>query len=426
MGSYNYTCSFSGLPIQSGDPVRVFLLSSSPYGAGWFPRTWPLKATYDDYGRVREVEEVLLVQNWLDGFKFDLIEKGWGDNSIHDCGVTKDMTFDQLWEAVGQGRVQVKGNVDFNIAEYGLPPNKKFNARLAADSKRNCPKGRPTLQRVKRALTKAGFQLFEGMHGLNVYMVDTEGLAPVRVRVGDFGGDHHEALKPVRDLLKKKYAVLIHPGSGSYSHDVELSVFPKPGTKTPQGHDERLASKAEKTPRRLKVAVSMVREDVWQEFLALKLKYQYSTAVDSISKAQSLMESIFVRNLDTKKQLLESQKRGPEYSDYSSFLLRTGMPYEFGQMVRNEVPYTVGQGTHYQMLTRDFLEGHLTEEVYRGLLNDMAEFIQMRWVLKSVGKGFEPSYPGGQDTDWPRFQRVSQAIDRVVKACQVREKARGY
>ena len=62
MGSYDYTCGVSNLPISCGTDVRVLLLSKNPYdlmGSSacemhslWVPRTFPIKGKYDDYGNI--------------------------------------------------------------------------------------------------------------------------------------------------------------------------------------------------------------------------------------------------------------------------------------------------------------------------------------------------------------------------------------
>ena len=104
MGSFDYTCCVSGLPISDGTPIRYLLLTENPYNSPaehtcyiddrWALRTFPLRAEYDDYGSVQIVQEGLLRDIWLEGFKRDLVERGTGDNSCHDVPVRKDMTFE--------------------------------------------------------------------------------------------------------------------------------------------------------------------------------------------------------------------------------------------------------------------------------------------------------------------------------------------
>lgn len=102
MGSFAATCAISELPIEAGDKVRYLLLSSNPYieenikcySTGlWFPRTYPLQAVYNDYGSIDNVVQPNLCQGFLDGLKLDMIEKGWGDNSVHDVPAKKRYDF---------------------------------------------------------------------------------------------------------------------------------------------------------------------------------------------------------------------------------------------------------------------------------------------------------------------------------------------
>lgn len=66
MGSFNGTCGVSGLPIVWRDPVRWFFIYRMPerYQSSlidrqsrWKALTLPFKGTYDDYGRIEDVEE---------------------------------------------------------------------------------------------------------------------------------------------------------------------------------------------------------------------------------------------------------------------------------------------------------------------------------------------------------------------------------
>lgn len=81
MGSFDLMCAVSNLPIQGGDPVRYFLLThragdrnGRSCGADdvWFPRTPPMRVTYDDYGRCRETPRELMAKAWEAQFREDL------------------------------------------------------------------------------------------------------------------------------------------------------------------------------------------------------------------------------------------------------------------------------------------------------------------------------------------------------------------
>jgi hypothetical protein len=128
MGSFSSTCAISGLGIDAGDPVRYMLLTETPYGddnlsTPWFPRTFPLKGKYDDYGGVEDVEEGPQRDVWMAALQLDIIEREVGDNYIHDVAVTKDMTFEDIQNALWEGRVQVVSDMnrtDFDVGFDGL------------------------------------------------------------------------------------------------------------------------------------------------------------------------------------------------------------------------------------------------------------------------------------------------------------------
>src|SRR4051812_23628121 len=104
MGSFSYTCGVSRLPIHAGHKVRYMLLTQNPYNDStkcspndwWFPRSFPLRAEYNDYGSVENVEEGVGRELWMEALKIDLVSVGTGDNSIHDVPTSKNMSWDEL------------------------------------------------------------------------------------------------------------------------------------------------------------------------------------------------------------------------------------------------------------------------------------------------------------------------------------------
>jgi hypothetical protein len=102
MGSFASTCCVSNLAIEAGDKVKFLLLAKNPYNSDsnntcymhdiWVPRTLPITAEYNDYGSIEKWETGLAQELWMEGFQFDLIEKGTGDNSYHDVPIRKQST----------------------------------------------------------------------------------------------------------------------------------------------------------------------------------------------------------------------------------------------------------------------------------------------------------------------------------------------
>ncbi len=130
MGSFHTTCNISQLPILPGDKVRVLFLLKSIYaidppnkmvlGNGkngregtystdfWVPWNIPLKAVYDDYGRVQDVEEGPNLQLFHACLREALAEVPQGENPYHDPGTSIDMDWEQMWWVAQEGRLRLK------------------------------------------------------------------------------------------------------------------------------------------------------------------------------------------------------------------------------------------------------------------------------------------------------------------------------
>lgn len=84
MGCWNETCGISQMPIEGGDPVRMFLIVEAEHwdegGALyystdlWKPFGLPLKGTYDEYGGLENIEEDALSDLLLESLKEILVE----------------------------------------------------------------------------------------------------------------------------------------------------------------------------------------------------------------------------------------------------------------------------------------------------------------------------------------------------------------
>ena len=122
------------------------------------PRTFPLRAKYDDYGRATEVEEGPAKEVWLDGFRYDLLERGTGDNSVHDVPVRKDMNFEELMLAIQESRLRVKMAtfLEERIRETEVEARKILGERVP---KKTLNPAIPTIKRVRKLITKAGFKV---------------------------------------------------------------------------------------------------------------------------------------------------------------------------------------------------------------------------------------------------------------------------
>lgn len=84
MGCWNETCGITQMPICGGDKVRMFLIVANDYEGYddchsyttdlWRPFGLPLKGTYDEYGRIEDIEEDAMSDLLLESIKEIVVE----------------------------------------------------------------------------------------------------------------------------------------------------------------------------------------------------------------------------------------------------------------------------------------------------------------------------------------------------------------
>lgn len=406
MGSFALTCTVSGLPILAGDPVRFILLTESPYKdeiacyshSIWFPRSFPLRAKYNDYGSVMDFEEGPARDLWLECLKMDLVERGWGDNSFHDVPTTKDMSFDQLLAALWERRVRVRREFRENTLNIG-------NTRSTA------PKGVPTRKRVQRALERAGLPIYGGYDNSsnsNGYMVNAVRYGTVRVRWQEFGGEHVEKLKIAQASLER-YATMICAGSGSYAHEAELIVGVKPGTKDYHGSP----GKDPKAP--LSVESCMIREDVWQALCSIDSQDAFSRSslpLKTIRKHAKNYWNECVQNVR------EAKTSSTALGSFGSYLAMSA--YDSNNIVgaycgKNSIPFSVGLATNWRKMLEKYVDFGLAKQDLELFLDSVAEMIHVQQILRCIRYWWRPSYScGPQFGDWKAHEQALQAFASIA------------
>jgi hypothetical protein len=312
MGSFAFTCCISGLPIHGGDKVRFFLLNKNPFygkvqdacemNGIWEPRTFPLRATYDDYGRAVEIEKGPEKQVWLKGFQYDLLERGTGHNSCHDIPVRKSMKFSKLMEAIWESRLRVK-MVNFRSLLLN-------NASLEAEALSGTPAqpvtklnpAIPNLRRVRKILRGSGFKVSDKGF-CDGYLLNKKSFGCVRIR-WSYGGDIQGKLTLLQPALSERFETELHPGelfegSVSYKEEPCLLVKPKSGSVD-------LKTLKPKKETKVLVAQAMVREDVWEVILDLnrielsKVEKRVRDLWDDLGKTT---DDGFIRDLKSSESL---------------------------------------------------------------------------------------------------------------------------
>lgn len=426
MGSFAFTCAVSGLPIHPSEPVRFFMLTQNPYDENlrcyahsfWFPRCFPLRAKYNDYGSVEECEDGPLRQAWMDGLRLDLIERGWGANSCHDVSTSKDMSFDDLLVALWEGRVQVNREVSFDelypiqaanrkklraaLEAAGIDPGEPFKENL----EKHLSTGIPTLRRLSEVATQAGFEIFAGNHHPNALMLDDDaGLGCIRVRVGTFG-EPGDALERVEQAIRAAgYATVMTPGTGSYADRVELLVFPAPGTKGWGGGISRNPPRTEP----LAVCQAMIREDVWQSLLRIEVESEYESDRLRFQEYQEAAHTAWA--------LLKKTSKADPLGESA---LRTRAEGLAALFFHDAIPFSVGLATAFRVVARQ----DLTEDQVADFLQTAAEFLFIAHVLASTRYQWRPSYSNGpQYGGWGLHAKVLQGFAKIAQGRQDEEDA---
>lgn len=275
MGDFSMTCSISGLGISGGTPVRCLLLTGYPYSnddprRAWIVRTPPLRARYNSYGSIEEIhkDDKIIADLWLRGLREDLIERGLGDNSVHDVPTAKDMSFAELLDAVRAGRVAVRQDAK----HFWRRPRKDDALGLAAahESQRALV---PSLRAIEGVLAKDAALIESYPDPVsrtaceNKFVVDEPVPHLVRVRFGRYqhGTAHRTALNAGLTAIKRAgFVGVVAAGSGRYSDEADLLVLPAPNAKDHVSGPQWDRADQDK---HLTVAMAMVREDVWQALI---------------------------------------------------------------------------------------------------------------------------------------------------------------
>jgi hypothetical protein len=411
MGSFAYTCCISGLPIEAGDKVRYFLLSANPYTDSskgcymtdfWFPRCFPLRAEYNDYGSVEEVEEGPARDLWMRCLRIDLRKRGWGDNSCHDVPTSKHMNFDELLNAVQEWRVKVRQNVGDE-----KPLSQKVEENFGG---RPLPPGIATIKRVQEAIEGGKLPFFDGNWGKNGLMVDLVTYGTVRVRWHSAGAkdDTLKKLEAVQKLLPE-YATVIRAGDGAYAERGDLMVFTKPGTKDFHGG-------VKEKKRSLLVQQAMIREDVWQALLSRPVEHDYGKFAEvaqyrawarELWDASVKVEQEWRGWKDRRKGRPDSLQKG--YRTLAGFLYMDGVDKKnrlTPWVAKDAIPFTVGLGTNWIKMVQRHVLTPLTKEQVSAWLDTVAEFGFIHAALMPIRYWWRPSYSCGPQFGEPRAHEV--------------------
>ncbi len=416
MGSFDYTCTVSGLPIHSGDAVRYLLLTQNPYNDSlkcgaidwFFPRTFPLKGNYNSYGAVEDIEDELGKSLWLETLKLDLVSRGWGDNACHDVPTSPDMTFEALLEAIGEHRVHVQRSVGM---ESSKERRKAYKYKI--------PLGVPTMKRVTKRLMAAGLPMYMGEFGTETYMVDNKGYGTIRVRFAGTAAETTQSALEAAQAVLGDFATVIRAGTGSYADRANLYVYAKPGV--------QISDRPEKKEP-LQVHHAMIREDVWQELLKMPYTHWSHDAPKKIEDFRAQGMALYEKAQECIKMnkkvvpLLEAEGKAQgkdNIRDMGGLFLETAlmrMPL-LGPLLGQElIPFTVGLATNFRLMC----EKELPLKEAQSFVNDASEMAYVFCILSGLRYWWRPSCSAGPqwgptDPHLKFHQAMGKVATRMVK-----------
>lgn len=235
MGSFNLTCGISGLPILAGMPVRWIPLAANTRGihegspvyssCWWSPRGFPVRGRYNDYGGLEKYnEEDVSIKTFKKVMQRDLVELGTGDNHYHDVPVRKDATFEQIQNALYEGRLT------FTRGSYGRLGVVDGDAKHEASQ---LSKGVPTLRAIEKLVADINRT---HLGGKGEFLFDAQEYGWIRVRHVQLYTDGayqvvRSRLQRLADVIQSSEtyaAVLTADPHGSVGDENSVQILPRP------------------------------------------------------------------------------------------------------------------------------------------------------------------------------------------------------
>jgi len=415
MGSFNATCIVSGLPIQAGDAVRYLALTESKHNPSnkwscyvsgrWQLRTVPLRAEYNDYGSVENIQPGLVERVFFKSFDLDVVEKGVGDNQCHDVHVRKGMSQAEWLTALWEGRVFVRSQYGWNT----MTPEELYVIMKKQDEGQ--PKGIPTLARIE-AVLKANDLPVTTEYGAQGFVLDEVNPGFLRVRFGRSSGETKKLEKLVPVLVEAGFAAMLTCGTGSYANNAEILVAPRP---TPEGqhhHTDGVGESAERN-RPLGVSLAMIREDVWQILLNTKIADHWQLGEVSIGLFRTAAEKLYKEEAAFTKKLAKT----PEKDRGRLIIDRYAGSDEQNNILQEFL--RPGEGISGFALKAAFQLAkklHQTPAELKAFLNDLAETLYVQWMYSHLHGQWHPTTNSGQEGNWKDHRDFLRKLDALAQA----------
>lgn len=455
MGSFDFTCMASNLPISAGTPVRYLLLTENPFNSlanrginqtdGWFPRAYPIRGRYNDYGTIdRWDPEDPMIDLLMTGFVQDLHERGWGDNSVHDMAIKKDMTFDYALDAIRAGRLTVN--------RFGYNPLKDIerserlrvllgevkkteDARAAED----LAAGLATPRAVELALTQAGYGCLTAPKNVDAkpaavpkkrrqpIAVFVSGQTPgwVRVRLQDtHTKDHQKRLADIATLLQANFSAMVTTGTGHYAWGGEVQVMTSYSTEDKGQRRHATISRGDEKQKNtpLLCLPAMIREDVWQTLVNAKTQVWDSKAQKhrNVGIGQGAKSIPRIVKIMWEHNAMLEEKKKEEGKDFFPLMYSMGLEDKLRDemlgwpLSKESVPGVYGLSQHFKLLVPRL--ARMSKELQARVLRDVAETLWVGYRLHEVRVSWSPSTScGPQGGDYKAHADLLQGWADIAK-----------
>jgi len=217
---------------------------------------------------------------------------------------------------------------------------------------------------------------------------------------------------------------MISAGEGAYAHQADLTIRPKPGTKDFHGRKGLSLSKKPITVNHV-----MIREDVWQAMLTLKLESwgsddgtkfhkieNYYSYADAFIEAVQKYDEEAVKKHEKIVNDYKAQGKSPPADVFmlDAHMRRMHMERMWKNPIaavyaKNAIPFSVGLATHWELLAA---KGPLKREFVRMA----AEFAFIQRILGNTRYWWRPSYSvGPQFGEWERHNELHTALAKVIR-----------
>ena len=386
MGHSTLADAICDLGITGGTPIVAVPLNDGSL------RAPPIRGQYDDYGGFENLheEDKHIADLWLQGFNVDLVEKGVGDNTVHDLAVRKNMDFPTLCSALKSGCVQIYKNCDTFW-------------RLDSENKWWEEEEFEWVAELKNVETVLGVEYKELFH------IDSPLQGIVRIRGKSYDNSQ---LSVAQEKLNSVFATVITNRSNkSFEHELLVFTKPQTGENSHEGTVYWDGSLPTRSITKTYADWAFVRQDIWDALLAEKVPddydepcYCFKTRLEDLYKYFDVVKDAIKNRPERMKPL----DRPLHFKDVQLHLWNT----PFSSYLPSD-PGLVGMEDHFFMMALSDIPD--TEKLH--IVAKTAELLHITSWLCVARRYWKPCHRGGyQDSNWGGQVKYLEIISSIAKA----------